>query len=191
MTRITLPFMLTLTVLSLSLSCVKHPGTSLPLRATHQRTAHKYAASQKKKKADPTEATPEGDTTLHLVMKGPHVEKITDKTMNKMVVLLLATGADPNTKDRKHKLALDFALKHFFHKAAMSLLAIGCDIVPFKEVKSLYDSHEVCRSPVKMMHIVHMRGSIKHLNRFWCPVRCSAVHPFESSLLSVLYCIRP
>ena len=100
----------------------------------------------KKKKADPMQATPEGDTTLHLCLKGAHVEKMGDNKMNKMVVLLLATGAKPNVKDRAHKLALDYALKNFFHKAANSLIAIGCDIVPFKLVNTLHDSHEVRRA---------------------------------------------
>ena len=135
---------------------------------------------------------------MHLVLTGGHAEKMSDDKMNKMVVLLLATGAQPNIKDRKHKLPLDYALKQFFHKAAMSLLAIGADIVPFAETNTLLDSHEVC---VGIMHgriglqATHFHPGVEiglQATHFHPGVRREANSPraFQSRVVRIT-CIRP
>lgn len=80
---------------------------------------------------------------LHLLLGGNYQDTMKDAEMNKMVVLLLKNKADPNIKNRANKLPLHLALEHFFHRAAMSLIARGCDLVPVGGINALIDSHKV------------------------------------------------
>lgn len=96
--------------------------------------------------------TPEGDTTLHLLLGGNYDNTMKDAAMNKMVVLLLKNKGDPNIKNRVHKLPLHLALEHFFHRSAMSLLARGCDVVPCDEANALIDSHKVGGDSLARQH---------------------------------------